>query len=97
MARFVIYHEANGIYLGSSMGLGFWSKLDPVGQDHAVTFETREEALLHLASWEGTLTGCLIKPVSVEGEYAPIEACVQAGLPRWDPDAPPTIPDETLN
>ena len=31
--RILIYSEADGVYLGSCMGLGFWSELDSVGQE----------------------------------------------------------------
>jgi len=48
----VITHPEHGIYLGSCMGLGFWSMLDAVGQESACTFPDRDEALAHIQSWE---------------------------------------------
>jgi hypothetical protein len=47
----VINYTEMGIYLGNCLGLGFWSKLDPVGQDAAVTFPSEVEARRHVASW----------------------------------------------
>jgi len=35
----VLYNEEMGIYLGSCMGMGFWTKLDSVGQDAVVVFD----------------------------------------------------------
>lgn len=52
MQRYVLYHDEMGIYLGSCMGLGFWTKLDPVGQNEAVTFESSEQALKHASTWD---------------------------------------------
>lgn len=87
----VIYSEENGVYLGSAMGLGFWSKLDPVGQPSATTFEDEAEAETHMASWEsGRPEGVRLVPVDADQDgYASIAACVRAGLPGWlDEDTP---------
>ncbi len=40
---FVLVSDEMGIYLGEAFGLGFWSRLDPAGQTHAVSL-TREDA-----------------------------------------------------
>jgi len=81
----VIYSEENGVYLGSAMGMGFWSKLDPVGQPAAATFEDEAEAETHMASWDsGRPDGVrLVKVDADQGTYASIAACVRAGLPGW--------------
>jgi len=52
MARYVIVHPEMGVYLGSCLGMGFWSCLDCVGQDRACTAESIEDARTHVASWE---------------------------------------------
>ena len=51
MTHYVITHKTLGIYLGSALGLGFWSLLDCAGQDSAVLFNSTEAAATHIASW----------------------------------------------
>lgn len=94
--RFVIVHPEMGIYLGSAIGLGFWSKLDPVGQTHAVTFENRVQADWAMSKWDhGRPDKTIIWPVlpdkidSPSIAYASVAACVAAGLEAWDPEAKP--------
>lgn len=84
---FVIVHPEMGVYLGSWIGLGFWSKLDPVGQPSAVTFETSAEAEDHMATWDsGRPESAALVPVEAdEGRYASIQACVKAGIDPWNP------------
>ena len=91
MKSYVIYHEDDGIYLGNCMGFGFWTKLDPVGQDAAPIFPTEEEALQHIKAISETtphLSDCRTVPVETESEdhYADIQACTKAGLPSWNPN-----------
>lgn len=87
--RWLIYSEECGIYLGNCMGLGFWSKLDPVGQNAACTFSSLKDAADHVFSWEGgppkdwVVTGVYVK----DPPYATIEECKAMGLPGWDPMA----------
>lgn len=50
--RFVITHPQMGVYLGNCMGLGFWSKMDTVGQNAAVTFASVTSAEAHISSWD---------------------------------------------
>ena len=80
----VLYHEEMGIYLGSCFGLGFWSKLDPVGQPCAVTFPNEKEARKFAASWDSPVEDLKFVPVQPDdGTYASIAACKAAGLPEW--------------
>lgn len=92
---YVIVSDRDGVYLGSALGLGFWSKLDPAGQDAAVVFPSPEVAFEHLASWQGqAISGLRCVPVHpdikggglVAEKYASIQACVNAGLEAWKPD-----------
>lgn len=94
---FVITHPDFGIYLGTCLGMGFWSKIDPVGQPSAVTFPSESVARHHLKQCFD-LNQDAISVVSVEADelggclrYASIEACVRAGLPAWDPE--PAVQD----
>jgi hypothetical protein len=92
--RFVVVHPEMGIYLGSAMGLGFWSKMDPVGQVEAITFPDRETAERVMRSWDsGRPDAAVTWPVVPDHRidcdasfpsYASVEACVAAGLPAWD-------------
>lgn len=86
---YVIAHPEQGVYLGSAMGLGFWSKLDPVGQDAAVVFKSPRQALDFMQTWEaGAPDGVQLVAVSPDQDgYASIDACVDAGLPAWSASA----------
>lgn len=86
MATYVIYNEINGVFLGMCFGLEFWSKLDPVGQPSAVTFESAKDAESFMATWvNGVPAGTRFVEVraDVEGTHASIASCIQAGLPGW--------------
>lgn len=50
--RYVITHPEMGVYLGNAMGMGFWTKLDSVGQEFAVTFPGVDDARAHVSEWE---------------------------------------------
>jgi hypothetical protein len=86
----VIVHPEFGIYLGSFIGLGFWSKLDPAGQDAAVTFPSQQDAEQFMGTWdEGAPQGCqFITVIPDQGEYASVSACVAAGLEAWSVEVP---------
>jgi hypothetical protein len=81
----VIYTEETGIYLGNCMGFGFWTKLDPVGQTGAITFPDADTAETHMAEWEsGRPHGVTFVEVAADPDgFAPMAACVRAGLPGW--------------
>lgn len=82
----VIYSEEEGIYIGECLGLGFWSKLDPVDQPAAVTFPSAADAERYMSTWlSGRPNGVRLVDVVPDSEgYASIEACVRAGLPGWE-------------
>ena len=88
--QIVIYTKANGVYLGSAIGLGFWSKLDPVGQDAAVTFQSIRKAKRIVRNWKDKPDGIQYKQVCSDITekngtcFASIEACFRAGLPGWN-------------
>jgi len=85
-ARYVLYNEEMGIYLGSCIGFGIWSKLDPAGQDAACTFESEAQAMKYAASWDSLVDGLTVKLVTPDrGTYISVQGCVTAGLPKWDP------------
>lgn len=88
---YVITHPEIGIYLGSCLGMGFWSKLDPVGQPCAITFQTEKQAEDHMSMWDdGKPEGIRLHLVIPDsGEYASIAACVAAGLEGWIDEVTP--------
>jgi hypothetical protein len=51
MSKYVIIHQEFGIYVGHALGLGFWSKLDSVGQSQVPVFETLQSAQDHVRDW----------------------------------------------
>ena len=75
----VIVHDEMGVYLGSCMGLGFWTLLDPAGQPSACVFADEAEARDHIATWEEGPS--LYRFVEVEGQReATIPQLRAAGL-----------------
>lgn len=86
MKRFVLYSEQWGIYLGEFLGFGFWTKIDGAGQDAAITFADKEEALRCVESWLSKPGDFEIKSVEcADQRYVTIDECEAAGLPRWEP------------
>lgn len=52
MIRVVLIHKEHGIYLGSCMGMGFFTLLDCAGQPAAVTFNSFKDAKVHVETWQ---------------------------------------------
>lgn len=81
---YVLISEKEGVFLGAVLGLGFWSRLDPVGQLFAPTWSSEEDA----RSFETALDD--VSPLAVEAAdpyYATVAEVVAAGGPSWDPDS----------
>lgn len=93
MKGFVLYSEEYGVYLGSFMGMGFWSKLDPAGQTSAVMFADEASIQSFILSLDNPSALPEWYPVEVEaaGEYATIDECVKAGLPSWKDALAPRV------
>lgn len=91
--RVVIVSPELGIYLGSFMGMGIWSKLDPAGQECAVTFADVADAESFMATWSDKDAGAPYSfhdvVADVGGSYASMDACVKGGLEAWDPGRAP--------
>ena len=89
----VIYSEELGVYLGACMGLGFWSKLDPVGQEFACTFESAEQATKVVGAWDSPVENLrYIHVETAEETYASVSEVETAGLPGWNPHADANAP-----
>ena len=85
----VLWNDELGVYLGTAFGLGFWSKLDPAGQEYACVFETEDEAREYVSSWDNPVSfRFVIVEWSIVSGYkvATIGSCVRAGLEGWIPD-----------
>ncbi len=53
----ILVHPEYGVYIGSFLGLGFWSKMDCGDQDAAVVFESKSDAIAYAKSWETQING----------------------------------------
>ena len=91
--KFVIYDPEWGVYLGNCMGLGFWSNLDSVGQEYACVFDSIDQAMNHVHSWDSTkddparMLSIEYREVDVANpQYASIAEIERAGMPPWLPD-----------
>lgn len=84
--RHVAYSEEQGVYLGECLGLGFWSKLDPAGQDSATTFATPQEFWDLARTWETPPpTDTVTRPVvCADPQWAAVGECEATGLPKWE-------------
>ena len=91
--KFLIMHPDHGIFLGSAMGLAFWSNLESAGQNRAVVLDSEDAAREFIGSWDEVPDGIELHDVMVDDDarYATIDQCVAAGLDVWDPYPPGTF------
>ena len=93
VARYVVYEWQMGIYLGSFLGLQFWSRLDPVGQQSAYTFRFECDAVAFCNEVQGQgFKEAIVKAVVLtepdrvgEEVYMTPSDAELNGLPRWTP------------
>lgn len=93
MKRYLLVSDECGVYLGSALGFGFWSKLDGAGQDAACTFPSETSVAEHVAGW-GEPPNFDVRTIEVEvadrgtpepAIYATLAECVAAGCEEWSP------------
>lgn len=87
-SKVVICSDELGVYLGSFMGLGFWSKLDPAGQNFAVCFDDKGDAQSHVNSWDEIPCSdieFILVETSQEG-WATMDECNNSGIDKWRSD-----------
>jgi len=80
----VLYSPEMGVFVGSCMGLGFWSNLDPVDQPRAPALHPEEWAVA-CADWDTPPPpDAVLRSVehSQDG-YASRGEIALAGLPVW--------------
>lgn len=89
MKRYVLYSEEWGVFLGEAMGMGWWSKLDPIDQPAAVTFASPDEAKPLLEKSDPPIPDGyrFVEVTPSDGHYATISDIVKAGLPGWEIEA----------
>ena len=95
----VIYSKQQGVFLGAAMGMGFWSKIDAVGQSQACTFESKEEAKAISKNWDIAPPSAMqfIEVNTQDKDYATISECMAAGMDGWFPDGDAKPTDSTIN
>jgi hypothetical protein len=83
--NYVLVHPDFGVYVGNAFGLGFWSRLDWVGQETVTTFTTVEDAREHVKTWDAnndpddyTCVACECQP---DG-YATKDQLLAAGVSK---------------
>lgn len=85
--RFIIVSQKEGVFLGSCMGMCFWSNLDSVGQDEAVSFDSRRTAEEIIKENPGAfpMKDINIREVETQDDtYATIAECVAVGVSPWE-------------
>jgi hypothetical protein len=93
MKQYVAKHKEWGVFLGSFLGMAFFSKVDSAGQDSAVAFreeaEAREYMTKQLKQEEADFAFVPVECGSYD--YATIDECEAAGVERWSPEAEPAV------
>lgn len=82
---FILVSEELGVFIGTSMGLAFWSKLDPAGQEYAPVFPDSKTAWDFVHSWDniGVDDLRLVSIQTAEPHYASALECGRAGAHNW--------------
>ena len=92
VVRYVLYHPELGVFLGPAsaetedgeeVGLAAWSRVY-ADRDNALTFHCPEEASAMTPRANGWPPEIEVRQVYSETVFAPMAACVAAGLPRWE-------------
>lgn len=85
---FVVVHEVLGLYVGRTLHLSYWSKLNAAGRDAVATFPSEALARWHVEIWEGGWpederhAGLALHAVAIDrpGGWASVAALRAAGL-----------------
>lgn len=80
--RVVIVSKKNGVYLGSFLGLGFFTLIDCAGQAAACTFQNETDAREYISTWEtqNNPDTYIYVSVSTGDIFATVEELQRAGL-----------------
>lgn len=79
---FVISHPENGVFVGTALGLAFWTALDCAGQESVCAFRTEEDArdFLNETLAAEAAGGARIVETRTDRPYATAEDLLAAGL-----------------
>lgn len=91
----VITHPEQGIYVGSAMGLGFWSLWDAAGQVEAVTFPDESTARDYVRGWQNLNdpeTYGYAEVTTAGAGFATVEELKEAGLEELLGELQITVP-----
>lgn len=79
---FVINHPENGVFVGTALGLAFWTALDCAGQESVCAFRTEDDAREFLKEVLGaeTAEGASVVETGPDRRYATAEDLLAAGL-----------------
>lgn len=79
---FVISHPENGVFVGTALGLAFWTALDCAGQESVCAFRTEEDArdFLNETLAAEAAEGVRIVETRPDRPYATAEDLLAAGL-----------------
>jgi hypothetical protein len=93
MTRILLTHPEQGVYIGQCLGLGFWSKLDPCGQDKAPTFDEEGTAREHISTWKSPHNdpdeyGYVEIEVADSEHYATMPECMDVFQEPWPVNKP---------
>ena len=85
--RYLLIHPEWGIFLGTMWGMGWWSKLDSVGQLAANVFDEPDQIHKFVDTFEYKPQEYDVEKVlTKDPEWATIEEIEAMGLEAWVPD-----------
>lgn len=89
MPQVLIVSRSFGVYLGTCMGMGFWSKLENLEMPEACNFPSADEALRVMQTWDGFLslpddmTFPFVEDADQDGYSTLAECCAVEGVEPW--------------
>ena len=87
MTRFIIVSDKSGVFLGSCLGFCFWSNLDAVGQDSAITFDSHEQAQQVISDNPTAFPkkeNISVRQVEIQDNlWASMAECMAVGVSDW--------------
>lgn len=81
--RFILYRKDLGIFVGTALGLAFWSKHEDAGQKQVAAFDNHEQAL-EFARDVLKIDDAGARSVEAEGDYVTIAELRKAGYTDQD-------------
>jgi len=85
MKKLVAVHPTDGVFVGTGLGLAFFSFVEDAGQESVPVFDTVDQAVEMFTSWNPPYDHSVIRYVEVEcagGHQATYDELCAAGLSR---------------